>query len=260
MKKLLALILLLATTNVHAYGTNGCDNQADLLAHFTGTNGGTTTSDANCKGTGAKTLTANDNASLAIATPKFFTYATLDGTNDYYSVADNASWAFGSGNFTIEGWFRWATDPNAANGGIFGQAVDTNNRIVFDNTNNLGQTGFEFAVLSAGSVVCYYEFYTSLSINTWYHIAWVRSGTNVYLFINGQSQTLNTITAISTSSLPDLAATFDIGRSFFNGGQQYFNGQIDEFRVSKGIARWTANFTPPGTPYCQGCEMMGVLQ
>jgi hypothetical protein len=31
-----------------------------------------------------------------------------------------------------------------------------------------------------------------------------------------------------------------------------FNGWLDEFRISKGIARWTSNFTPPTAPYDSG--------
>jgi len=49
---------------------------------------------------------------------------------------------------------------------------------------------------------------------------------------------------------PDFASTFDIGRSPYEGGTyKYLNGHIDEFRVTKGKARWTANFTVPNIPY-----------
>jgi hypothetical protein len=39
---------------------------------------------------------------------------------------------------------------------------------------------------------------------------------------------------------------FEIGAQ---NGSNYFNGWIDEVRISKGIARWTSNFTPPTQPY-----------
>jgi len=46
-----------------------------------------------------------------------------------------------------------------------------------------------------------------------------------------------------------LDGVFLLGR--YNGAtpEQYFNGWLDEFRLSKGIARWTADFTPPSEEY-----------
>ena len=64
--------------------------------------------------------------------------------------------------------------------------------------------------------------------------------------MNGVSQTLTIGTAIGSSSIPSMSSLFTIG--FANNGV-YFPGNIDEFRISQGIARWTANFTPPTAAY-----------
>ena len=77
--------------------------------------------------------------------------------------------------------------------------------------------------------------------NQWVHRAVVRSGGTLYLFENGNL--VNTITGASAINIPNNILTFS--RCFMTG---YFNGYIDEFRVSD-VARWTSNFTPPTVAY-----------
>lgn len=84
----------------------------------------------------------------------------------------------------------------------------------------------------------------SLVVNTWYHVAVVRSGTTYTLYVDG-------VSAGSTnpgSAPPNTTSVFTIGGNSA-ATTQLFMGYIDEFRVSKGIARWTANFTPPSLQY-----------
>jgi hypothetical protein len=89
------------------------------------------------------------------------------------------------------------------------------------------------------------------SKDTWYHIAIVRYGTginNVYAFVNGVSQTLTWHNSLAAAaSMPDVGAVLTIGGSAYGGDS--LNGWIDEVRISKGIARWTANFTAPTSAY-----------
>jgi hypothetical protein len=90
---------------------------------------------------------------------------------------------------------------------------------------------------------------------TWYHVAIVKNGTSYLMFING---TQIGTTQTSTGVFQDVAAVMRIGLS---GTSNYLNGWIDEFRVSKGIARWTANFTPPTAEYASTLisKVAGVL-
>ena len=81
------------------------------------------------------------------------------------------------------------------------------------------------------------------STDTWYHIALVRYGTSIKLYVNGVSN----ISTSSSLGLVDNSVSLSIGSMLT--GEYSMNGYIDELRISKGVARWTSNFTPPTQPY-----------
>jgi hypothetical protein len=83
---------------------------------------------------------------------------------------------------------------------------------------------------------------TSISSNVWTHIALVRNGDNFAYYINGIKDTANINSSIA---IHNTGQNLKIGFDDITG----FVGYIDEFRVSKGIARWTADFTPPISEY-----------
>ena len=84
---------------------------------------------------------------------------------------------------------------------------------------------------------------TTVTHNTWHHVAFVRDGTTLRLFLDGVSQG----TASFTGAIDTISETLSIG--FDNAGSRYFNGNIDEVRITKGVARYTANFTPPNVAF-----------
>jgi hypothetical protein len=92
---------------------------------------------------------------------------------------------------------------------------------------------------------------SAISTGAWHHIALVRNGTGtncIRIYIDGTSVgDLTLVAGAWNGAVPDLAATAVIGADTEN--LYYTNGYIDEFRISKGIARWTANFTPPTSEY-----------
>lgn len=166
----------------------------------------------------------------------------LDGDSDYVTVPDSADWDFGADNFTIDFWAYFnSIDPQP---GIFGQYADTSNHMYL-----FGQTSgaLTFVVRSnASNIVILSASEGSIDINSWYHIALVRNGTNWQIYVNGVSRGSGTFDI----TYPNIAADFYFGR----GTNQtpttvYMNGYIDELRISKGIARWTSDFTPPTSPY-----------
>ena len=172
----------------------------------------------------------------------------LFGNYSYYfngrerlSIPDHESWSFNSENFTIDFWLRFNKIEN-----LHTFARQTGNfSFEWDKVNN------EFLFIHKGKNQYYipYVQYMKLGsdwnpeVDTWYHIALVRTESKEYapeenmkiykLFIDGNkiAQSSATSTLIS-----DNRNELEVG---------VFNGNMDNFRITKGIARWEENFVPP---------------
>ncbi len=113
----------------------------------------------------------------------------------------------------------------------------------------LGNWGVQ---VSGGSLFWYYDsglaHNSDISpvVNTWYHVAFSRSGTNLRVFMDG-SQIGSTFT---DSVNYNTATQLYVGK--MSVGHPPLEGNLDEVRISKGVARWTSNFTPPTGPYTTG--------
>jgi hypothetical protein len=189
-----------------------------------GTNGSTTFTDSSSN---AFAVTANGNAKVTTTDPKFGTGAlTLDGTaGDYLTVAADADFQFGTGDFTVECWVYVNTVGNT---GLF----------TFGGTNsglavNLFAGNWTLTTSGSGG-----SGLASITTGAWQHLAVTRSGSNLRMFIDG-TQIGSTLT--NTTDLSDNA--LKIG--YYYDPYYAINGRVDEFRVTKGVARYTANFTPP---------------
>lgn len=192
-------------------------------------------------------VTAYGNAQIDTAQSKFGGASGLfDGTGDYLSTPDSDDWYFAGGDFTIDFWVRFAALPSAGSYQIiYSQRVDGANQIFFGVKNDVGTSYWEFGAYSGGAERLLITKSTTFSLNTWYHVALVRSGNNFYIFQDGvQCGT----TATDTDEVPNIASALYVGRHGPYPGYD-FNGWLDEFRVSKGAARWTSNFTPPSAAY-----------
>jgi hypothetical protein len=223
-----------AAQAVYVSSDTTADTNTILLTHFGGADGSTTFTDET-----GKTITANGNAQIDTAQSKLGGSSGLfDGTGDYLSTPDSADWAFGTGDFTIDFWVRFSSTSGVQV--IIGQYIDAANFWDINYESPSIQIRFY-----PGPTANYYASWAP-SINTWYHIAWERTTTTAKLFIDGVSQSLSEGTAFSTNDVTDLAAPLYIGS---RATSAYFNGWLDELRISKGIARWTANFTPPVRAY-----------
>lgn len=153
------------------------------------------------------------------------------GTN--FTVASNSVLALGTNSFTIEGWIN---------------VVDTaaDNCICTFGSGNLGfflsSGGGSFYVTRALVAVDYtFTSPTTINANTWYHVALVRNGTNMQLFVNGVG------TAAQTNSRSYGQSGMTIGTDANGGSSQYW-GFLSNFRIVNGIAVYTGNFTVPTTP------------
>jgi hypothetical protein len=201
-------------------------NSCSLLLHFDGTNGSTTITD-NSKNN--FTVTAANGAVISTAQSKFGGASVFfDGTNDYVSIPNNAEFNFTSGTFTVELWAYFSS--------VSGQRVlvtnyqDVTNGWVLQLLNgvvNVNLSGNGQDIIGT----------TTISTDTWYHIAVSGTAGSYKLFLNGVqegSTYTGGTTLTSTSALT-------IGQIVSSG---YFVGYIDELRITKGVARYTGNFTP----------------
>jgi hypothetical protein len=172
----------------------------------------------------------------------------FDGSGDYLFIPQtgnpqNTNWELLSGDLTIEFWF-YANTISPTTQGLVAKF----------NGNALSRTDIQYFIglSSGGNLFCnLYQsttnnditFTSAISTGTWYHVALVRSGTSVSAFLNGvKNATTRTISGNLNSGL---SWPLSIGR-YGEGGISYdFNGYIDDLRITKGFARYTANFTPP---------------
>ena len=203
-----------------------------LLAHCNGTDGSTTIVDS----TGRHSLTAQGNAQLDTAQSKYGTASLLlDGTGDYVSTGDSADWDFGTGDFTIELWVRFNSIGSAQT--FFSNYTGTSQGMGFQyRTDGTSRLNF----FTSGDSPTF-AFNTSLSTGQWYHIALSRNGTNLRAFVDG-TQVGSTLTC--SENITDAASVlFFIGS--LNGSVQFVNGWLDDLRITKGVGRYTANFTAP---------------
>jgi hypothetical protein len=164
----------------------------------------------------------------------------FDGTGDYLQIPDSADWDFGTGAFTIDLWFYPTATTSNQNliHTVTGTASDVQFNVIYypGGVNNVIMNSGTAAKNAGG---------TGLTQNVWSHIAVVRDGSNnLDIYINGtKSGSTYTGSWNITSS-----SAIQIGNGASNGGSMT-TGYMDSIRVSKGVARWTSNFTPPTQAY-----------
>jgi hypothetical protein len=179
-----------------------------------------------------KTLTVVGNAGISTTTFKYGDSSlTFGGSGDYLTIPSNTDFAFGTGDFTVEFWFNTSNtttrqDPISVYTSTtgFGVALSYDNAtdVTFYNGNTIliNTTGAQWTG------------------NTWNHLAVSRSGTTLRAFING-----NQIASVTNSTNFTVASSLFIGAA--GNASLPLNGFIDDLRITKGVARYTANFTPP---------------
>ncbi len=226
------------------------DTYTKSLLHFTGADASTTFTDTNVGGS-SHTWTAAGNAQIDTAAYKFGASSGLfDGTGDWISTPDHADFTLGSGDFTIDTWFncnaaggtveRIAGQISAgftAAGSAWALYRDTTNQIVFALSN-----GSSFFTISSATL------FTDAVNTGWHHLAAVRTGNVLKMFVDGVQEGGN---VAFTGSANDSAEVVGIGSLGGYTGEPW-TGWIDEFRFSVGTARWTADFTVPGAEYSTG--------
>ena len=224
-----------------------------LLLHGDGANGSTNIVDSSRVAGSPKIVTPVGNAQISTAVVDPFGNSTgvlaFDGTGDYLSTPNNDAWDFPN-DFTIEAWV-YLTAYSSSYAGFYGATVAAN----YSGSSGIDK-GWQVRVngtaSSYNSIYVYtglidFTFAATVSLNVWTHIAVTRNGSSVRAFVNG-TQVGSTVTNTDTF-------TENGTRSLWIGGLNdstyrfWLPGYIDDFRITKGIARYTSNFTPPTAPF-----------
>jgi hypothetical protein len=205
-------------------------SNVSLLLHFNGANNSTTFTDSS---TNAFTVTRFGNTVISTAQSKFGGASALfDGSGDYLEIAGNSAFQF-PGDFTVE--YHARPSVITLNKTIIEIGLFTDGILM----RSAAETNFDYAYVN--TVQPTYNFPGRLNSNVWYHAALTRAGTDVRYFINGiQVGPPATVSGTVNSA----SAAVRIGRNRHTSTDDY-NGYIDELRITKGFARYTANFTPP---------------
>lgn len=210
-------------------------SQVTILLSGNGTNNSTNFIDSSVNNF---TVTAVGNAKISTAQSKFGgSSILLDGNGDWLQIPNTEISDTANADFTVEAWVYqvgnsgtqalWATGwPNAL-------YIDAGTLIAVakDNVNAADPNLFSDGSLSG----------TSISLNTWTHVAYTRSANTFRLFQGGIKRAETTISSGQIAG--STASYIGIGKNSVVAAT--FNGYIDDFRVTKGLARYTANFAPP---------------
>ena len=203
-------------------------SNVSILLHGDGTNGSTTFTDSSSNN---HTLTVNGDTQISTAQSKFGGSSMyFDGTGDFLTVSDS-SLALGTGEYTIELWVYILSAAALEAIASCGTSAGGSWQLRFGNNGIIDFRVGTNTKLSA-----------TISFNTWHHLAVTRDSSNTgRMFLNGTIEDSSTFTNDHSQD----ALKIGVNRSVGN----YFDGYIDDFRITKGVARYTSNFTPPTEPF-----------
>jgi hypothetical protein len=186
------------------------------------------------------------NATRSSTAKKFGSYsAHFDGVDDRLSIASNEDFHLGTLDFTID---FWVYPINGGHGDTYSRLVQFGNNTT---TGGLWMTASQtydpMRILVQGyqssSYFTLFHPTTTIPDGDFTHVALVRHNGNFYMYYGGNLVGSNT----SYTTYEVVQNAVYIGGNESNG--ESFNGYEDELRISKGIARWTSDFTPPNQAY-----------
>lgn len=208
------------------------DRLPGILLHLNGVDGSTIFPDSSVSG---HTVTRSGYARISTARSRFGgASAYFDGAQACLNAADSTDFTFGTGDFTVEAWVY----PSAIAGNYEG-IIGTYNGDGFILTTSCGTDGH---IGWWNSTNGWIDTNTSLDLNTWNHIAVTRQSNTLRIFKNG----------IRIYEVGGWNGSIDGGPltiGYWHPTYAYFNGYIDEIRIAKGVAFWTANFSVPPFEY-----------
>jgi hypothetical protein len=170
----------------------------------------------------------------------------FDGTGDYLGLRNSVLFDFGSGDFTVEAWLYIAGNSsldasNRRYAAIFSVGTTSAYDFIFNlrgNSTTTG-TGIEIYSLTNGAI----GVNGTITQSVWNHIAVSKSGSSVYFWLNGTQ--LGTTQTGVTGSWGSSSNNAQVARGAVTGYTYELNGYLQDLRITRGYARYTANFTAP---------------
>jgi hypothetical protein len=169
-------------------------------------------------------------AQISTSVFKYGTGSVRTGSGNYLSTPIKTQFQL-TGDFTVETWAYVVNNVSAAvlldcsaGGGINGWFLEYSNA-----------RGLFFALGSASLAYA-----TTPTLTTWTHLAISRQSGTLRLFINGTLVASGSAASYATATLPLL-----VGAANSYTTTYYFDGYLDDIRITNGVARYTATFTPP---------------
>ena len=221
--------------------------QQGLIYHFDGTAGSTTFTDSG--GYNIPAVIGTGSPSIETTQVKFGTGALSLNGSSYTTTTMTAGGAVDlESDFTIECWVY----PTTLHLGTIQIPIS-----VSSSSTTADYIWFRWDTATNADVVMFNggtgsSFATGIVDNTWNHIAIVCKGTTGYVFVNG-IQPAQSPFAFTVRPNPLVTAHLNIGarKNSGIGATNFFTGNVDEVRVTNGVALYTANFTPPSAPFAQ---------
>jgi hypothetical protein len=190
-----------------------------------------------------KSIALKGNVKSSTTAYKYLTSSmAFDGTGDYIDIPVEDQFGFGTGDFTVEFWFNYTgtmgTRPMQLGTGVNGSShysgwavrIESGNSLQFERYSG-GHTNYTFGTFSS-------------SAGNWHHLAITRAGTTLRGFIDG-TQIGSDLTSSLSFDAHNTTDPLRIGWGYDGRGNFYWNGYMSDVRLTKGLARYTAAFTPP---------------
>ena len=216
-----------------------------LLLHCDGGDTATTFADSSTSG---RTVTAHGGAQLDTAQFKWGGASGLfDGNGDYLTVPHSADFDFGTGDWTVELWYRPAAlDIQRALIGKVGAPGFYPFRI------RVNATGYVLGYCTDGSATYITpDAGPAVSVGAWSHIAFVRRSNLITLYVDGVAtgSPVSMGAALFTNSAPLCIGSYGADFAAGSGAGSCAYGHIDDLRIIKGEAMYSGDFTPPSAPF-----------
>jgi len=169
------------------------------------------------------------------------------------TFADNAALELGASTYTLEQFVRFDSIPTLSQEHVVSSkwlttASDNRSwRLYVDGPDLNGSLIFEVSTDgTSGTATKVHQFPFIPEKNRWYHVEIDRNGTDSFLFLDGVQ--LGITKTDSNTYFDGIAALAISGQMVSSSAPEDFKsieGWVDGFRLTVGVARHTANFTPP---------------